>query len=84
MAAGSWALTWDSHAEQNLLVFRLDLILRVMFRLGIDASPSAELLIVFFVCVLCGLTQMALPLPEPPRTGALFPLCCWDGVWTVI
>lgn len=45
-------------------------------KLEIDASPRGELFIVF---VLCGLTQIALPLPESPRTGALFPWAVGTG-----
>lgn len=41
--------------------------------------------IVSFVRVVCGLTQIALPLPEPlVRTGALYPCFIETGVWTVI
>lgn len=41
--------------------------------------------IVSFVRVGCGLTQIALPLPEPlVRTGALYPCFIETGFWTVI
>lgn len=41
--------------------------------------------IVSFVRVGCGLTQIALPLPEPlVGTGALYPCFIETGFWTVI
>lgn len=76
VAAGSWALTL---CTKTLLISAWIFFKPNLLKLEIDASPWRVLLGVFFVCVLCGLTQIALPLPEPPRTGAVFPCVVGTG-----
>lgn len=58
-----------------------------ILRVGLLEIGASTLMvrIVSFVRVVCGLTQIALPLPEPlVRTGALYPCFIETGVWTVI